>query len=310
MRSPKLIWLAASVIVSPTIHTGLLAQETIPQRASTTSVQKPPSTDNQAQPLGAPSGAWINFAFSQALSSNWTQGGQDFVSLNTSFRASQPIIANPVSVALNLNLRFGATYVDDTTSDDQLRVADNDVFAEAVASYSLNWKVNPFVSFSVRTPITESFQRIGRSRTRNANFWDPVTSSQSAGFTFEQRWSSEWFASRLGMSLVELRANDHRAMTNDPKTPEIDGFRFMTGVESVTETGLQLDSSVFYTGRLGLFGTFEDLGVWTLRSENQFRIQIWKSVGVLLDVLIVQDIKQSRRTQIKQTLSFGLLHKF
>lgn len=271
----------------------------------------PPAAQNAAHQSGiATNGTWLNLSLSQSLSSNWTGGGQDYVALNSSVRASHGMAFDSARVTLNLNLRFGATYVDDTASDEPLRIADNDAFAEVVAAYSLSWKMNPFAAFSARTPITESFQRNGRVKTRSASFWDPVTTSQSVGFSCEDRWLSQWVSTRLGLSVVEIRANRHRATTNDPKTPELDGFRMQTGIESISEASLKLDSSVSYTGRFGLFGTFDDLEVWSVRSENQFRILLWKSLGLLVDVVIVHDVRQSKRTQVRQTLSFGVLHKF
>ena len=69
----------------------------------------------------------------------------------------------------------------------------------------------------------------------------------------------------------------------------------------------QIDSSISYTGRFGMLGTFDELEVWTVRSENELRMNVWKSLGITWNFTVVHDVKQSLRTQIRQSLMVGIV---
>ena len=63
-------------------------------------------------------------------------------------------------------------------------------------------------------------------------------------------------------------------------------------------------------GRLALFGTFEDLSVWTVTWNNTTEFKLWKSLGLIWKVDIMHDIRQTRRTQFMHTIMLGLIQNF
>ena len=137
-----------------------------------------------------------------------------------------------------------------------------------------------------------------------------MATQQSAGLTLEWQTPEQFVSTRVGLSLVETRAHFHTSLTDDPTTVQLERFRTQGGVEVVTDARLRLDSSITYVGRLGALGAVDNLRVWSVRSDNQFRIQVWKAFGIIADVTILHDIRQNRRTQFKQMVSFGFLKQF
>ncbi|MCC7437857.1 MAG: hypothetical protein IT211_05115, partial [Armatimonadetes bacterium] len=201
-------------------------------------------------------------------------------------------------------------YRDDSIPENSFRLSENEAFAEGTLTFPIGWRVDPYFSANFRTPLTESFAIAGHQRTRTANMWDPVTSQQALGFTYFLGDQAGGWSTRLGFMLQQIRAGHHTQQTNDARTPEMERYKAQSGVEWVNEMNAQLDSSISYTGRLGMFGSFEELGVWAVRSENEFRVKVWKLLGVTWSFNVVHDVKQSLRTQIRQSLTLGVVQDF
>jgi len=205
---------------------------------------------------------------------------------------------------------IGGSYRADSIPQNAFRLSDNEAFAEAIIVLPLGWRVNPYASANFRTPLTESFAVAGMQRTRMANLWDPVTSQQALGGTFFLGNNTAACISRLAFTLQQLRARHHTQQTNDARTPETETYKAQSGIEWVNEISAHIDSSLTYTGRFGMFGSFDDLGVWAVRSENELRVKVWKFIGVTWNFTAVQDIQQTRRTQLRQSLMLGIVQDF
>jgi hypothetical protein len=178
--------------------------------------------------------------------------------------------------------------------------------------YPIRWIMDPYFSISLRTPITEGFlYNYGPKRVRTANFWDPVTSQQGAGFTFAINTMTTRFDTRIGAALQQIRAHSNTQLTDDYTTlKEHEAYSARSGIEFASNAFFQGDSTVRYTGRLGLFGTFKDLGVWTVRWENETVFKLWKSIGLTWTFNVIHDIRYTRRTQFKQAIMLGLIQDF
>mgnify|MGYP006286681247 CR=1 FL=1 len=123
-----------------------------------------------------------------------------------------------------------------------VRPSRNSAFGEFVIKYPVGWSLNPFISADVNTQITESFY-VAKKPRRTAKFWDPVTIKESAGLGYTYRERRNYFNSKLGLSLKQVRADAHRAMTDDRTTPKIkEGYKTETGISFDTNARCQLDS--------------------------------------------------------------------
>ncbi|MBK8912843.1 MAG: hypothetical protein IPM61_16185 [Chlorobi bacterium] len=252
----------------------------------------------------------INCSFVQSSSWNTLQGDESIVSARISTRSNYQWNFTPCTFRTTFTTLIGGSYRADSIPQNAFRLSDNEAFAEAIIVLPLGWMVNPYASANFRTPLTESFAIVGGQRIRTANLWDPVTSQQALGGTYFLGSKTASWSSRLGFTLQQLRAHYHTQQTNDVRTPEIEAYKAQSGVEWVNEMSAQIDSSLTYTGRFGMFGSFDDVRVWAVRSENELRVKVWKFIGVTWNFTVVQDVRQTRRTQIRQSLTLGIMQDF
>lgn len=256
-------------------------------------------------------GTKVTFSFAQAFSSNWWGGDENIFALRLSSNTRDERNVGPLVFRNQMTIALGANYQDDSIPEHTLRVGDNDFFTEVLIAYPVAWKIDPYIAGSLRTPITESFRYFGRIRTRFQSLWDPVTSRQSTGFTYGLYGKAGSFNTRLGVALQQIRAEHHTQMTDDYTTRDVvEAYRPQSGVEFVNDANLVGDSTLNYRGRFTLFGSFEELDVWSVRWENETRFRIWKSVGITWIFNVVHDVRQTRRTQIKQSVMLGLEQDF
>ena len=75
---------------------------------------------------------------------------------------------------------------------------------------------------------------------------------------------------------------------------------------SIHYTKLYDMENVLFTSQLNLFSAFDQLDIWDVRWDNTLTAKVNSYVNVSLNVLMVHDITQTRRTQIKQALALGL----
>ena len=254
-----------------------------------------------------PSTTNLNCSIVQSASWNTTQGDELLLSARFATRSNYQWVVQPFQLRGNLTMALGGSYRDDSIPQNAFRLAENEAFAEGVLTLPLGWRVDPYFSANARTPITESFAVAGPLRTRTAKLWDPVTSQQALGCSYFLGDHTAGWSTRLGLTLQQIRARHHTQQTNDTRTPEVEAYRAQSGLEWVNEMNAQIDSSISYTGRFGMLGTFDELEVWTVRSENELRMNVWKSLGITWNFTVVHDVKQSLRTQIRQSLMVGIV---
>jgi hypothetical protein len=258
-----------------------------------------------------PLGTSVNFSFAQAGSVDWAQGEDNLFTLKLATKCRDERLIGPLRLKNTLTVALGSTYKDDSIAQRRIRVTDNELFGEMVAVYPVRWRVDPYFATSIRTALTESFRNTRSTQMRTASLWDPVTSQQSCGFTYAAADKQGVFTSRLGLALQQLRASTNTAMTDDPKTwGVVEAYRSLSGIEFVNEALYQQDSVITFTGRFSLFGTFDDLSVWSARFESETRFALWKSFGCTWTLAVVHDVRQSLRTQFRASMMIGLMTTF
>ena len=94
--------------------------------------------------------------------------------------------------------------------------------------------------------------------------------------------------------------------SDDPATTELEKFKNETGIESVTEYSWSFMEDMNYSTYLRLFGRFEDLSVWDVRWDNVITAKINKYVNVNFGVLVIYDVDETAKTQVKEALQLGI----
>jgi hypothetical protein len=61
-----------------------------------------------------------------------------------------------------------------------------------------------------------------------------------------------------------------------------------------------------YKGYLRLFGRFEDMSVWDVRFDNTITAKINDYFNVNINVLLIYDVDETLRTQLKEALQLGI----
>ncbi|MFP4529625.1 MAG: hypothetical protein ACLFQX_13850 [Candidatus Kapaibacterium sp.] len=242
---------------------------------------------------------------------DWKQGRRQALEVSSAFSSRQDFRIDTLVVEYEFKFNLGLILEDgDDVPEGFVRPTDNAVCGEASLKYPVGWTLDPYVSASAQTQITESFRVAKSVPHRTAKLWDPITTQQSLGFAYSTKHGANNLTARLGFSLKQIRAKRHTALTDDRKTREItERYKAESGISFRTDARLQLDSAVNYTGKLDLFGTFDNPEVWVVKFENQFDIKVWKFLGILVELDIYYDESQSVNLQYNQNARFGIVAK-
>ena len=236
---------------------------------------------------------------------DWTQGGENTLAwafqTNGLFAYKQPewVWKN------TLKITYGQTKLGDA----DYQKSEDEFFWESLYSRNIGWKIDPYVANQVRTQLAPGYAMKTNAQTgleekvQTSGLWDPGYLIQSAGFTYTE---GETFFTRAGVALKETFSANYGFADDKETMDEIEDFHFQTGVESATGVKLNVMENILYTSQLNLFSAFNQLDVWDVRWDNSLTAKVNSYVNVSLNLLLVHDVAQSRRTQIKQALTLGL----
>ncbi len=246
----------------------------------------------------------IGLNISQISFKDWSQGGSNSLSYSSFSKVDLILIEDTYRWANFLKLAFGRTKIE----SQGYRTTDNEFFFETILSKNLGWAIDPYISASARTSLTKGFDYKVTPELQTADFFDPGYLTQAIGFLYKKE---EIFITRLGVSFQETFANKFAALySDDEKTiDKIEKFKLETGLESVTVFKYEFLPQTSYATYLRLFTRFNDLDVWDVRWDNIITAKVNDYLNINLNVLILHEISQTRRTQIKQALNLGFVFK-
>lgn len=216
------------------------------------------------------------------------------------------IILKEAEISLGGELDIGLSYRTDPKGL-SLRVEQNRLRLGTLVVVLGNWRVDPYVALGLQTTPTESFIYLASGPRRVSKFWDPVTTTESAGATWGTTSSEFALSMRLGVAFEQVRAAKHTLRTDDPTTEgEVESYRESSGVEFAGETTWVIDSSGTLESRLALFGSFEDPEVWRVESENRLRVSVGSLLAFVWQLNLRHDVSQTLRTQFLSGMSVGV----
>lgn len=195
------------------------------------------------------------------MADDWKQGKRQAFEVGHSLKTRQKLRLDTLEICFNVNYSFGLILEkNEKTEKEYWLPTSNDLFGETMLKYPAGWQLDPYFSASFRTQLTESFRLVKDKKTRTAKLWDPVTSQQALGFAYSDKSKSSDIIFRFGLSLKQIRADVHTAMTDDRKTLGIiENYKAESGIEIKASTTQKFGESVTYRGSLDLFGTIDDL---------------------------------------------------
>ncbi|MBZ0200493.1 MAG: DUF3078 domain-containing protein [Ignavibacteriaceae bacterium] len=245
--------------------------------------------------------AVLGLNISQIALSNWTKGGDNSISWTGAANGSVNYLTDTWRFKNNLKIAFGSTKLGNA----DFRTTDNELYLEDVLSLNFGWAVDPYISNLVRTAIGPGYNYKVTPAPQIAAFFDPGYVTQSIGFMYDKVTG---VSSRLGLAFQETFTNKHRNYSDDPDTPEIEAFKFETGLESVTKTEFVLAENLLAQSLLRLFTRFEQIDVWDVRWDNTITAKVNSFLNVNVTYLLIYEKSQSPETQMKQTLQLGFVY--
>ncbi len=248
-----------------------------------------------------PSGL-VGINLSQIAFKDWTQGGTNALAYTLFSNFGVIYFDNPWKWRTYLKSAYGRTKLE----DQGYRTTDNEFYFESIITRKIGWAVDPYFALTVRSAITKGFDYKSDPAVQIVDFFDPGYVTEAAGFQFTK---GEVFSSRLGIALQQTFSDKFAALyTDDSDTPEIEDFKFDTGLESVTEVKYNFYENMTYLSFLRLFSRFSSLDVWDVRWDNTIAAKVNNYITVNFNVVLVHEISQSRRTQFKEALNIGIVY--
>ena len=265
----------------------------------TVAVQAQDGSKEKKDTLWTPNGV-IGLNLSQVAFENWSQGGENSIAFTVFTLLGLDYIGDPWKWKNTIKVTYGRTKV----GGQEYRTNDNEIFFESLLSHHLNWEVSPYFGATARTAVTKGFDYSGVEAVQIVDFLDPLFLTQGLGFIYDK---IENFSTRLGVGFKETFASDFSATyTDDPETAnEVEDFKFESGIESVTEYKVKFLENMEYHSYLRLFGRFEDISVWDVRWDNLLAAKINKYFNVNFNLLLIYDVDETLKTQLKEALQLG-----
>ena len=257
-------------------------------------------SEEKKDTLWTPKGV-VGINLSQVSFSNWSQGGENTLAYTFFTLFGLDYIGDPWKWKNSLKFAYGRTKF----GDQGYRTNDNEIFFESTLIHNVGWAVSPYAGVTARTPVSKGFNYKVTPEIQIVDFLDPFNLTEAIGFVYDQIPN---FSTRLGVGMKQTWADQFDSTySDDPETlNEIEKFRNETGIESVTEYTIDfLENMNFYT-YLRLFGRFEDMSVWDVRWDNLITAKVNDYVSVNLNVLVIYDVNESLKTQIKEALQLGI----
>lgn len=241
----------------------------------------------------------VGLNLSQTVLVNWSQGGSNSLAYSAYANLGAILKDHPWKWKNRLSIIYGRTKLEDVG----YRTTENDIYFETVLSRNVGWVVDPFVSVTVRTAVTKGYDySVADTNIQIVDFFDPGYVSEAIGFTYDQ---NKIITTRLGLAFQQTFANRFTNYTDDPETPEIETFKFDTGLESVTEVKYDFLENMTYYSFLRLFSRFTSLDVWDVRWDNIVTAKVNDYINVNFNVTLIHEISQTRKTQLRESLQLG-----
>lgn len=245
-----------------------------------------------------PSGI-IGINISQIAFKDWTQGGTNALAYTLFTNFGVIYFDNPWKWRTSLKAAFGRTKLE----EQGYRTTDNELYFESIITRKLGWAVDPYFALTIRSAVTKGYDYKVDPAVQIVDLFDPAYFTEALGFKYSH---SEVFSSRLGIAIQQTIADKFATLyTDDSETAKLEKFKFDTGIESVTEVKYNFYDNMTYLSFLRLFSRFTSLDVWDVRWDNTIAAKVNNYITVNLNVVLVHEISQSRRTQFKEALNIG-----
>lgn len=223
---------------------------------------------------------------------------------------------------LNEELLIDSTFIFKITNDseyslfydrtDDLEIyfpTKNNLYVEGKLIYPFGWVLDPYVSASGQTQITDMYKYQKDRRIPTAKFWDPITSLQSSGFTFKipiDSVNSTVF--NLATTLRQIRTTDYTFLADDRKTLDIvENYRAEIGFTISNEFNIKLDDkNAVLKSRVIVFSKYEDLEKWAYQQQIELQTKFLSICVFSFKLGLNYDEDISKQLNYNQSMQLGI----
>jgi hypothetical protein len=240
------------------------------------------------------------FTFTQVSYSDWAQGGQNALAYAVALEGQSDRDAERTNWSNSYKFAFGQTRL----GDQGLRKTDDKIDLQTVFTYKLGTHINPYVSATLKTQFAEGlkYDKEGLG-TAVSRFFDPAYLTQAAGVGYQP---IPELKTRLGLAIREILTSTYTAYSDDPATASIEKTKVDGGFEWISELSWKIEENVLLTSKLELFSPVKRLEDFVVRGDNTLAVKVSKYIVINLNVQFINEKAVTPRTQVKETLAFGL----
>lgn len=247
--------------------------------------------------------AQANLNLASAYFDQWAPGGED----NLSWTAKLATRWERDGADWNWLSKASAEFGQIKLGDRALRKTTDELKAETILSRKLSRYLNPFVAANLQTQFARGYKYPADTlpRLEVSDPLDPLYLTQSAGVGSKP---VEWFQTRLGAALREVRTDYFTSYSDDPNTAEIEDWKVEPGLEWVTEYKQTIAGNLLLQSTLSTFTNFkgseEIVMVWT----NGATFQFTRFINLNASGELHRDLQQADAWQWKHVLALGLTY--
>ena len=254
----------------------------------------------------------LQLAGSQAMYSNWQEGGIDAIALTAQSEGIFYRVSGAIRQAHEIRLALGGLK-QDTLS---FRKADDIARYALGLEYVTGGPIRPSFSFTAKTQFVKGFdysvdpgdyptlpvESDGSVQVSNA--FAPLTLSQSAGVVYDP---GAGFTSRVGLGLKETVVVTDRLRPLYGNALD-QAVRVQAGLDAELRLRRDLVENVTLTSRLAAFQAFNEIGDVEpdVVFENRLRMRVNDFLNVTLDGALLFDRDVSVDLQARQSLAVGV----
>jgi hypothetical protein len=233
----------------------------------------------------------------QVAFTDWVQGGDNALAFATGLAGKSVYDQEQTSWNNSYKFAFGEARL----GDQSLRKTDDQIEIESMLTYKLGGKLSPYAAVTLKTQFAKGYKYDGAGNgTPVSRFFDPAFLTQSAGAVYQP---IPELKTRFGAALREIITSEFPVYA-DPLGIEKTSVK--GGLESVTELVWKIDENIMLNSRIELFSAFGRLDQIIVNNDNMIVAKVSKYVTTSFGVQLRNEPAISPRTQVKQTLAFGL----
>ena len=176
-------------------------------------------------------------------------------------------------------------------------------------SRKLSKYLNPYVSGTFQTQFARGYKYPADTLPRVAvsDFLDPLNMTQSLGLESKP---ADWFKSRMGAALREVRTDEFTSYSDDPATTSQERWKIEPGAEWVSDYKQAIAQKLLLQSTLSVFVNFKGWDEVIVDWSSTAAFQLTKYVNITASGDLHREIQQVDAWQWKHVASLGLTYSF